>query len=135
MKAKTQASLLLGFVFIVGFNGCAFLAVGAAGAAGGYAVSPDGIEGVSDKSYDHLWSVAKDVLEQQGTITLADKKLGQMKAKIKNSEVQFKMEQATHHSVVMRVQARRMGGVFPDMNAARRIYSMIAHEHAETKEL
>ena len=117
------------------WNSCSFLVIGAAGVAGGYAVSPDGIEGISEKSYDQIWQAARNVFEQQGSIELSDKEHGEMKAKIGGSTVNFKLEQATKHSVVARVQARKLSRMFPDMNLARRIYSMIMYESAESKEL
>lgn len=120
---------LLLFPFLV--SGCAIVVIGAAGVAGGYAISPDGIEGISDKSYDQVWSRAEDVLKQQGSIQWSDKKAGKMQAKIGSSVVWFKMEQAIQHSVVVRVQARKMGGMFPDMSLARRIYSMIMKEQEQ----
>ncbi|MBI3314235.1 MAG: hypothetical protein HYZ83_08380 [Candidatus Omnitrophica bacterium] len=115
-------------------SGCTILVIGTAAATGGYAVSADGIEGISDKSFDHLWNEAHEVFEQQGIVEWESKEEGKMKAKIGSSTVKFRQEQATPHSVIVRVQARRAGGLFPNRNLARRLYDMIAHEEEGTKE-
>lgn len=122
-------------IFLLAFwlNGCALLAIGAAGAAGGYAISSDGIEGISDKSYDHVWQTASEVLGKQGVIEIQDKTQGKINAKVGGSKIKFQMEQATAKSVIVRVQARRMWRAFPDMNLARRIYSMIMKETDYTR--
>ena len=129
MRHKQLKSLaILCLLFLAPVNGCALLALGAAGVAGGYAVSNDGMEGISDKSYEHLWQVAHDVLGRQGTIETADKERGKIVARVGGDQVKFKIEQATPHSVIVRVQARRFQKLFPDMDLARRIYTMIIKE-------
>lgn len=107
------------------------MVVGTNGVNGGYAVSSDGIEGISEKSSEHLWNVAEDVLSQQGTIESADKERGEIKAKIKHSRVKVSLEQATRYNAVVRVKARKLGGIFPDINLARRIYGMVVNEPGE----
>lgn len=126
-------TLIAGLSLTFLLNGCVLLAIGAAGAAGGYAVSSDGIEGISDKSYDHVWQTASEVLEKQGVIEAKDKPQGEMTAKVGGSRVKFRMEQATPKSVIVRVQARRLWRAFPDMNLARRIYSMTMKETDYTR--
>lgn len=121
-------TVIMSLCFAGSLNGCALLALGAAGVAGGYAVGSDGIEGILDKSYDRIWQVAQEVLDGQGAIEVADKERGKITAQIGGSHVKFSIEQATPHSVVVRVQARKFQRVFPDVDLARRLYSMIIKE-------
>lgn len=113
------------FVCTLLSNGCAMLALGAAGAAGSYALGPDGMEGISDTRYERLWQKAKTVFENEGQIILTDKAKGKMKAKIGGSTATFTIEQATKHSVIARVQARKWKGTAPDKALAKRLYAAI----------
>lgn len=128
LKTHRDITAVLGVCIALLGSGCTLLAVGAAGVAGGYAVSNDGVEGIFDKDYNQLWQVAHNVLGGQGNIQIADKERGIIQAKVGGSDVKFHLEQATPHSVVLRVQARKFQKVFPDMDLARRLYSMILKE-------
>ena len=128
IKKYAVGMVVLNLFCGLAFSSCALLAIGAVGVAGGYAVSSDGIEGVSDKSYEHLWQVAEDILGRQGAIEFKDKEQGKMRVRIGGSQVKFSLEQATPHSVVARVQARKIQGMFPDIGLARRLYTMIVKE-------
>jgi len=128
LRTHNNIPIVAGLCIVLLCNGCTLLAVGAAGVAGGYAVSNDGVEGIFDKNYNQLWQVAHDVLGRQGNIQIADKGRGIIQAKVGGSDVKFHLEQATPHSVVLRVQARKFQKIFPDMDLARRLYSMILKE-------
>jgi len=127
-NARSCKWVLLSLLLLPGVSGCAVFFIGAAGVAGGYAVSRDGIEGITDKPYNEVWEAASNILNVQGRVEMSDKKRGVMHVKMGGSVVHFKMEKATSHSVVFRVQARKFFKMFPDMNLARRLYSVIAKE-------
>ncbi|PIQ85921.1 MAG: hypothetical protein COV74_07065 [Candidatus Omnitrophica bacterium CG11_big_fil_rev_8_21_14_0_20_45_26] len=109
------------------YTGCTVLVIGAAGSAGVYAVTADGIEGVADESYKEVWENAEQVLKREGTLEEIDKAKGKMVAKQGHITIKFKAEQATPKSVMVRVQARRVWGLFPNLTLAKRIYHMIIH--------
>lgn len=135
MNKWPAVSLLFGLFFGPVLSGCAVLVIGAAGAAGGYAVSADGIEGILDQSYDHLWRTAVRVLQREGMIGGTDQAHGEMKAKVGHSEVTLRLDQTTPKTVTLRVQARRAGGIFPDKNLAKRIYRTIVDEASQGKNI
>ncbi|HTL46442.1 MAG TPA: hypothetical protein VL688_00065 [Verrucomicrobiae bacterium] len=126
MKSSWK-KLAVFFILPLFFNGCALFVLGA-GAAGGYAISRDEIEGFSDKSADAVWSSALEVLTGQGAILLQDKQTGHLEAKVGGSEVKIEIFQVTPKSVRMRVQARKGYNLFPDMKLAQRIYTLLVNE-------
>ena len=127
MKRSLGISFLLLMLVPVALSGCVVLAVGA-GAAGGYAISRDTIEGFTDKDSTVVWQAAQEVLKKQGMIELADKTAGKIQARIEDSEVKFETEQVTTKSVRIRVRARKFWNAFPDMHLAQRIYTLIINE-------
>ena len=127
MKKSSGILFLLLMLLSVSVSGCVVLAVGA-GAAGGYAISRDTIEGFTDKDFEHVWQVAMEVLKKQGMIELADKNSGKISVRIEDSEVKFESEQVTSRSVRIRVKARKYWNAFPAMHLAQRIYTLIVNE-------
>ena len=115
-------------LFCVMANGCAILVIGTAGVAGGYSISNDGIEGVKELKYEKVWKTAEAVLSQQGVIEKEAPKEGVIIAGISGSTVRFELKQTTPKSIVLRVRARRYANMFPNMQLAKRIYSMIVNE-------
>src|SRR3989338_6811257 len=111
--ASMRISFLLIFSFIA--NGCVVLALGA-GAAGGYAISKDEMEGFSSQKYDHIWNVSEQVLQEEGSIEIRDKQAGRIEAFVKGSKVKFELEQISPESTRIRVQARKAMNMFPDMS-------------------
>lgn len=105
-------------------SGCALFLIGA-GAAGGYSISKDEIEGLSDVSFDKVWNAARDVVRTQGAITAENKSVGTMEAVIGGSTAEFKIEQVTPKTVRTRIKARQTKGLFPDIELAQDLYSQM----------
>ena len=123
-----QAFLILSLPILpIAWSGCVVLAVGA-GAAGGYAVCNDSIEGIKDVAFDKAWDAAMEVLSTQGVIQEQFKDQGRIVAKVDGSTVRFELQQPTPKSILMRVKARRLSNMFPDMRTAQQVYSMISSE-------
>lgn len=108
-------------------NGCVIFALGA-GAAGGYAISRDTLEGFSDKSLDQVWNVGREVLGGQGLVTLEDKTHGRIEAKIDDSKVRLDISQVSPKSVRMQVKARKFSNMFPDMRLSERTFTLMMNE-------
>ncbi len=121
-KIKLFAASLLIFSFTA--SGCVLLLVGA-GAAGGYAVSKDEIEGLNDASRDKVWSAAHDVIKSEGMITLESKDTGEIKAIVDASDVEIHIDQATPKTVRTRIKARKTKGLFPDIDLAQSLYTKV----------
>lgn len=125
MIKSTQAGTnLLLLLFLVVHTGCAIFAFGA-GAAGGYAIGKDQVEGFSDESYDKVWKAAYQVFKEESMIETADKAHGKIEALIEKTEVKFELNQISPKSVRLRVRARKALNLFPDIKLAHKVYEEI----------
>src|SRR3989338_8116311 len=107
--------------------GCIVLALGA-GAAGGYAISKDEVEGFSDKSFERAWQAAWKVLHQRGLVELASKENGKIEALVEESKINVAIEQVSPKSVRVREQARKTMNLFPDIKLAQNLYEQITNQ-------
>lgn len=108
----------------LGAGGCALFLVGA-GAAGGYAISKDEIEGYTDQDYDRTWESARRVIANDGAILSENKTLGEIEATVRDSDVKAKIEKISSVSVRMRIQARKGYNLLPDLETAQDLYTKI----------
>jgi len=119
--------LLMLFSFGIATSGCALFLVGA-GAAGGYSISKDEIEGIVDSSYSETWAATKKTINKQGALTLENEDQGLLKAVVEGSTVEARIEQVTKKTVRLRVKARKTKNLFPDIKLAQQIYSQSVRE-------
>lgn len=122
-KSWPLALVVLPFLF----SGCVVLALGA-GAAGGYAITKDEIEGFTDRSMEKTWQAAWKVLNQEGVVEMADKEKGKIEALVDESKINFEVEQVSPKSARYRVKARKAMNLFPDMKLAQNLYQKITKE-------
>ena len=115
------ATLLLALLAFP-FSGCAIFLLGA-GAAGGYAVSKDEIEGIMDTPFERVYKSTKTVIQKEGALTLEDKERGKLEAVVEGSMVNANVEQVTPKTVRLRVKARKVKGLFPNVKVAQKIYT------------
>ena len=124
--SKKQLSLLM-ILFALGFSnaGCALFLIGGGAAAGGYAISEDEIEGLSDRPIDKVYDTLEDVLGQKGLITARSRTTRTLEAVIQDSEVRATVERVTTASVRFRIKARRADGLFPDRGLAQKLVNEV----------
>ena len=108
-------------------SGCIVLALGA-GAAGGYAISKDEIEGFSDRSLEQTWRAAWKIFNQEGVVEMANKESAKIEALINESKVNFSAEQVSPKSVRFTIQARKSMNLFPDIKLAQNLYQKMIKE-------
>ena len=108
-------------------SGCIVLAL-SAGAAGGYAISKDEVEGFSDSSLVKVWQVGWEVLNREGAVQFADKDHVKIEAIVNDSKVSFQAEQVSPKSVRVQVKARKNMKLFPDIKLAQSLYLKIMKE-------
>lgn len=106
----------------VSFSGCALFLLGG-GAATGYAISDDEVEGMTDRPMDEVYSVLEQILDERGMITARNATTRTLEAILQDSEVNASVEQISSRSVRFRVKARRAEGLFPHMDLAQSIAS------------
>lgn len=125
MKRQTQLGIAAGFLcFHFLFSGCVLFLVGA-GAAGGYAVSKDTIEGLIEKRFDSVWSASREVLMNEGFIRHEDRARSEIEAEVRGSVVTIRVNQATDRTIRIQVKARKGHKLLPNANLANELYNKI----------
>jgi len=112
---------VLGMVFFL--SGCAALLIGA-GAAGGYALSADSIQGNFDSDFDTVWFKSIEVMEEVGQIIFEDEKSGIIRAKTsKQIDITITLGRVTENTTSLTVKAKK--NVLPKRKDAQKIFSAI----------
>lgn len=110
-------------------QGCALFLVGA-GAAGGYAIGKDEMEGFTDKRFDKAWDVTKKVISREGVVLAENQALGDLQARIRESEVTAKVERISEKTVRIRIKARKGYKLMPDIKLAQDLFTKTFKELA-----
>ena len=124
---------LVSFVALVCFmglliSGCVFIIGGAIGAAGGYAISSDTIEGTVDKTYDDIWEASTRVANIMGNMKFKDRQKGYIESELGNTKVNINIEKITEETTKIRIKARKYYKLIPDIGLAQKIYTKIMQE-------
>lgn len=104
-------------------SGCFYLVLGGAAAVGGYAISPDTLQGDTDKDFERLWSAAVDIVSIMGTINSQSHELGKISAIVNGCHVTIHVIQLTPSSVRLKVKAKKAG--LPSIANAENIFVKI----------
>lgn len=113
-------SLVIAVLTVFSLSGCALLLVGG-GAAGGYAVSKDSVEGIVDDSKEKVWDVAVKVLEDDGVIKSTDKPAGKIEAEVDDINVDVEITQETKSATKLKISARKY--LMPKVKKAQDLYT------------
>ena len=108
---------------VIGLSGCALLLVGA-GAAGGYAISRDSVRNLFDLPAETIFRVSRDVVAEEGVITVEDSRNGLIKATTAGANVTVTVKPVTKRTVELKVKARD-SWLFPKVDIAQEIYTKI----------
>lgn len=105
-------------------SGCFYLVVGGVGALGGYAISPDTVEGnVEGRNSQDMWQAAVQVVSIMGIIQEKNEISGVVIAKIEGTQVTVSVSEPITDTVKLRVKARK--GMMPKVKLAQDIYTKI----------
>ena len=98
--------LLAGFVLTA--SGCFYLVIGGVGALGGYAISPDTVEGVVNKeTTQDLWQAAVEVISIMGIIQEQNEVSGVLIAQVQGAYITITVTESPADSVKLRVKIGR----------------------------
>jgi len=123
---KTFLSAILILFLCLNISGCVLLAVGGAGALGGYAVSRDTIQGNSDRPYRIIWRSALRVAKIKGKVTLENKQDGEIEFEVKPSRVWVKLSKLSESATEIKVKARKYS--FPNLKLAEEVFIKIMED-------
>ena len=122
MRGRTAIVALVASA-VIGLSGCALLLVGA-GAAGGYAISRDSVRNLFDLPSDTVFRASRDVVSQEGVITVEDSRNGLIKATMVGANLTVTVKPVTKRTVELKVKARD-SMLFPKVDIAQGIYTKI----------
>ncbi len=123
---KSFFSLILA-ALVLSASGCFYLVIGGVGALGGYAISPDTVEGmVNGDSLEDLWQAAVDTISIMGVIEEKNEISGVLIAKVQGVHITVVLVEPVADSVKLRVKARR--GMMPKIKVAQDIYTKIVQK-------
>ncbi|OGX07952.1 MAG: hypothetical protein A2Z88_04745 [Omnitrophica WOR_2 bacterium GWA2_47_8] len=112
---------------VVSFSsGCVYMVIGGLGVLGGYVVSPDTVEGITDKDADEVWDASIEITSTMGVIEDKQESAGTMATKIQGARVYITIQSIGSSSVKLRVKARKF--FFPKISVAQDVYIKIMTE-------
>jgi hypothetical protein len=124
-----RSFLKLFFIFFLIFttSGCAAVLLGA-GVIGGMAISDDTVQSYVDKNFNSLWKISLDILGKMGSVTERDKDKGIIKAVVEKSNVTVKLEVITEKTTRLKVSARKIRKLLPNIDLATKINNRIVKQ-------
>jgi hypothetical protein len=117
--------LLFAFLLAVSGSGCVFLAIGAAGAVGGYAVSPDTVQGQVERSLDETWDASKEIVGIMGQIVQENQHGNQLIGMINGTQVTVTFVALNVSTTKLTVKARK--SFMPKIDLAQDVYTKIVN--------
>jgi len=128
MARKTIIPFIIMLIFCVAFSGCIYIVAGTVGALGGYAISKDTMEGITERSYSDIWDTSLKVLSIMGSVISEDEKKGIIEAEIDSSSVKVVIEELAPGVIRLTVTARKL--LLPNIKLAQKFYVKII-EHSK----
>ncbi|TAN59855.1 hypothetical protein EPN16_06390 [bacterium] len=122
--------LFILIILSLSLSGCLMMWIGA-GAAGGYALGRDYIQGDTDKNFDSVYDSAVNIAEGMGIIQsrFSNPSLGKIRASVGSSRVDILIERLTLETVRLRVKSRK--NLMPNLELAQRIYNNILQQSGQ----
>jgi hypothetical protein len=104
-------------------SGCIYLVVGGIGAVGGYIISPDTVEGITDNDAAVVWDTAVDTISIMGLITEENKAGSMLLATVNKAKVTITVTSLSQTSAKLTVKARKAN--LPKISLAQDIFIKI----------
>ncbi len=121
---KRNLSLLcLCAVLLFASSGCIYLVVGGIGAVGGYVVSPDTVEGLTENDEQDLWDSALQVASVMGVVEKESEGAGEIEAKISGAIVNIVIEPLSPATTKLSIKSRKY--YLPKISIAQDVFVKI----------
>jgi len=122
---KVIFPLLFVSLLAVPLSGCVYLAIGAAGAVGGYVVSPDTVQGQVARSLDETWDSAKEIIGIMGQVLQENQQGSELIAMISGTKVTVTIVAINISTTKLSVKARK--SFMPKIDVAQDVYTKIVN--------
>jgi len=93
--------------FMFTMSGCVYLIVGGVGALGGYVISPDTVEGITNNDSMTVWDAANEVIAIMGVVQESHEVRGILEAKVHGVSVSITVSAMGTSSSKLTVRARK----------------------------
>jgi hypothetical protein len=101
-------------------SSCVYLIVGGVGALGGYIVSPDTVEGITNNDLNSVWASVISVTGIMGIVEEQSKEAGILIGRINGCKVTITLTTINQKNVKVSVKARK--AFFPKINVAQDVF-------------
>ena len=124
---RSLYGLFLASALLVSAAGCVPLWVGAgvAGIVGGYAVSPDTVQGTLNKSVQEVWDAAYEITGIMGQISQENANASEIIATISGTRVTVTIAAVSASTTRLSVKARK--AFMPKIDVAQDVYAKIVN--------
>lgn len=113
-----QALLIL--PLCLSLTGCWYIVIGSVGVVGGYVISPDTVEGLTENPFDDVWDTAVDIVSVMGTISEQSREVGILIAKIQGTKVTLTITSITKTTTKLNVKGRK--AFLPKVSVAQDVF-------------
>lgn len=118
---KIHAGLLsVAVALALSASGCVYLIIGGVGALGGYVVSPDTVEGITENEMSIVFDAALEIVAVMGTIQEQHPDAGVLIAKIHGAKVTITSTSITPSTTKLTVKARK--AMMPRISVAQDVF-------------
>ncbi|MFT5387305.1 MAG: hypothetical protein ACI9E5_000432 [Candidatus Omnitrophota bacterium] len=107
MKRSLQLSLVLLALLSFSASGCIYMVVGGIGALGGYVISPDTVEGITENEAETVYEAAHEILSIMGLIVEDRQDSGIISADVLGTKVTINLIPLTDSTLKVKVKARK----------------------------
>jgi len=108
---------------LISFSGCIYLVVGGIGAVGGYIVSPDTVEGITDNDTGIAWDTAIEVVSIMGLIEEENEAGGMILASVSGAKITVTLVSLNQTTTKVTVKARK--AYLPRISLAQDVFVKI----------
>jgi len=119
INKKILAKLFI-LPILFSLSGCVYLVVGGVGAVGGYVVSPDTIEGITENDSTSVWDSTIEIISIMGIITESQEEGGIIMAKIQGARVTVTITPISQSTSKLSVKARKSW--LPKISVSQEVY-------------
>ena len=127
--SKNLLVMALMVPLLASLSGCIYLVVGGIGAVGGYIVSPDTVEGITENDIEAVWDTAVEMVSIMGLIEEKNEVGGMLLANINGAKITVTILSLSPTTTKVTVKARK--AYLPKISIAQDVYVKIMNQVSE----